>query len=213
MNEVVAEKPAVRAGIERSRRAALRALVPEGFAGLDLLDLGCGAGDFARLLVAEGLDPARLLGVDRDEDRLRLARSRLPAARFVAADLVHHEPAPAATDLVVLSQVLSQIADRDRRHLLDRAVAALRPAGRLLVHDMRLLRPRARRAGLRHFGPRDLRRLAPSGLVLLGLRRLTLLPPLLRVLAPRAPALVTGLERCPFLLGHWLALLGRSDER
>lgn len=61
----------------------LDALPPLG--GRTVLDLGCGVGDVAALLVARG---ARVLGVDGNEGLLREARARrLPNAEFRQADL------------------------------------------------------------------------------------------------------------------------------
>ncbi|MEZ5332775.1 MAG: class I SAM-dependent methyltransferase [Thermoanaerobaculia bacterium] len=53
--------------------------------GALVMDLGCGGGDVAEVLVARG---ARVLGVDLDEELLTAARARgLPGAEFIAADL------------------------------------------------------------------------------------------------------------------------------
>ena len=59
----------------RSRRiAAVRPFLGTG----TVLEIGCGTGPLAPLI-----DPAKYLGVDRDDESIAIARKRLPAHRFV----------------------------------------------------------------------------------------------------------------------------------
>ena len=53
-------------------------------AGQRVLDLGCGVGDVTARLARLG---ARVIGVDRDEDLLAVARARWPDVRFERADV------------------------------------------------------------------------------------------------------------------------------
>ena len=48
-----------------------------------ILDVGCGTGEHARLLTERGF---HVHGLDINEDFLRLARSKVPTARFHCAD-------------------------------------------------------------------------------------------------------------------------------
>ena len=60
------------------------------------MDLGCGPGEVAELLVGRG---ARVVGVDLNEELLAAARAReLPGAEFIAADLREPFRVPAAVD-------------------------------------------------------------------------------------------------------------------
>ena len=58
-----------------------------------ILDLGCGPGHFAELLVSQGFDPARYLGVDFSQVAVAHAKARVPGATFKQAEL----PAPLST--------------------------------------------------------------------------------------------------------------------
>jgi SAM-dependent methyltransferase len=60
----------------------IRALHP---AARDVLDVGCGTGEHARLLTTE--HGFAVDGIDINADFLRLAREKNPAGRFVAADM------------------------------------------------------------------------------------------------------------------------------
>jgi SAM-dependent methyltransferase len=96
-------------------------------AGLAVLDLGCNEGFFCGEAVRQGA--RRVLGIDRDDRVLALARSRFPAAEFrqgtwwdipdetfdviLLLSAIHYEPDPAA--------------------LLDRLAGHLAPGGTLVI--------------------------------------------------------------------------------
>ena len=92
-----------------------------GANGLDLekdrvLDLGCGPGHFAELLVSRGFDPNRYMGVDFSEVAISQAFMRVPGALFVADELPTnlkrlietHEPT-VITALEVIEHVSSEV--------------------------------------------------------------------------------------------------------
>ncbi|WP_116952345.1 class I SAM-dependent methyltransferase [Jiangella endophytica] len=100
--------------------------------GLDVLDLGCGAGHYAAELVKLGA--VRVVGVDGSETLLRAAQQRLGGR----AALHHHnleEPlaflADQSFDLAVMALVYHHIDARAQ--LLDELRRVLRPDGTLLV--------------------------------------------------------------------------------
>jgi SAM-dependent methyltransferase len=94
-----------------------------------VLDLGCGAGRFVRVLAEAGADP---VGVEIAEGALARARRNLPGADLRLAEpdgtlpLAHGE-----CDLVWCSEVLEHVADT--AYLLTEARRVLRPGGRLLL--------------------------------------------------------------------------------
>lgn len=100
--------------------------------GLQVLDLGCGAGHYAAELL--NLGAARVIGVEGSETLLRAARQRLGDA----AVLHHHDlEEPLAFlekqsfDLVVMALVYHHIDAREQ--LLAEFRRVLRPGGALLV--------------------------------------------------------------------------------
>ncbi len=96
----------------------------------EVLDLGCGTGiPIAKLLVDRGAD---VVGVDRSIRLLELARSNVPAAKFVCGDVETYD-VEGSFDGVVLWDVIFHIERHKHRNILERIAGSLRPGGHLLV--------------------------------------------------------------------------------
>jgi SAM-dependent methyltransferase len=101
------------------------------------LDLACGEGQNAIWLASRGWE---VTGVDFSEVAIQKARARGERdgvdARFVCADLVEYEAAPASSDLVLVMYL--HIPSARRRVVHEMAVAALAPGGTFLLlgHDL-----------------------------------------------------------------------------
>lgn len=105
---------------------ALRGALPP-LAGIDILDLGCGFGDFARWARGEGA--ASVTAVDLSERMLEQARARTqdPAIQYQCAGIEDFQPPAAAYDLAVSSLALHYV--EDYAAAAARVFAALRPGG------------------------------------------------------------------------------------
>jgi SAM-dependent methyltransferase len=116
-----------------------RAGITSGF----IVEVGCGSGAATRALVAAG---HRVLGLDASPEMVRLARRRVPHARFAVGRLPDAS-LPPCDAVAAVSEVLNYMNGRaafDR--FFRRAFAALRPGG-LLVFDVREPAGDARRSG------------------------------------------------------------------
>jgi SAM-dependent methyltransferase len=197
---------------ERAQRfldgVAREGLTP--LAGSQILDVGCGTGQWLRELIHWGADPERLCGVDLLPDRIAIARTKLPASvRLEPADGAQLPFDDARFDLVLQSTVFSSILDRAvRQRVAAEMRRVLRPGGAIVWYDARVRSP-----GNRSFvgiGRREIAALFPG--CRMRLTSLTLAPPLARWLAPRSRAACQVLGRVPILRTHWLAFI-RSDQR
>ena len=105
---------------------ALRALLPP-LAGLDVLDLGCGDGSFARWCVEQGA--RQVVGMDLSRRMLDLAAERTSDSRirFLRGAIEHAAFASAAFDLVVSSYALHYV--EDYTSATARVFGWLRPGG------------------------------------------------------------------------------------
>lgn len=96
-----------------------------------VLDLGCGCGvPVARVLAGAG---HRVTGVDISEVQVSRARTLVPAARFVQADVTRAEFGDDSFDAIVSFYALIHVPVADQAGLLRRAGRWLRPGGWLLV--------------------------------------------------------------------------------
>lgn len=109
---------------------ALWALLPPSLAGLRVLDLGCGFGDFARRARDRGA--ASVLGLDISERMLAEAAAHTSDAAIAYRRQAIEDLAvrPGSVDLAVSSLALHYVADY--RAVLTRIAAALAPGGRFV---------------------------------------------------------------------------------
>lgn len=99
--------------------------------GARVLDLGCGAGVPAAKLLADA--EFEIIGVDISEVQIERARSLVPGATFIRADMATWESAPASFDAVVSFYALIHLPLEDQRRLIPRLVRWLTPDGYLLA--------------------------------------------------------------------------------
>jgi cyclopropane fatty-acyl-phospholipid synthase-like methyltransferase len=109
------------------RLGELLTLLPER---PDVLELGSGAGVRSTRILSRR---ARLVGVDISAEQVRRARERVPAARFLHANLTELELEPASFDAVVAFYVLNHVPREKLGELLRRSAEWLRPGGYLLA--------------------------------------------------------------------------------
>jgi SAM-dependent methyltransferase len=173
---------------------------------LDILEIGCGDGANLAMLVEEGADPARIIGIDIFPPSVAAARLRLPRVRLEVADASSFCLGPASVDLVILYTVFSSIRDdRVREAISARITKMVRPGGSVLWYDFFIKNPRnphTRAIPLaeirRHFGSFEIH-----------VERITLFPPIARLLGPGAAWLYPILAGVPLLRGHYLGLFRR----
>ena len=100
-----------------------------------ILDLGCGYGVAAHWLL-QSTDQREVLGMDYDEDKVRVAGRSAPdhpRLRFEVRDIL--EGAYPAADVVLLLDVLHYWRPERQAEVLRKARAALRPGGILVLRD------------------------------------------------------------------------------
>lgn len=194
-------------------RAAARALAEAGTfprRGDPCLEIGFASLGWLADLLAWRLRETDLHGLELDPARVAIARESFPAADLRVGDATSIPWPSDRFTLVVASTLFSSILDEGMR----RAVAAeisrvLRPGGALLWYDLRVDNPSnrnvrgIRRAAVRALFPR-LREAA--------MRTTTLLPPLIRLLAPRARVAAELLETVPFLRTHNVGVFVKGER-
>lgn len=145
--------------------------------GKRVLDLGVGTGALSLQLARSG---AWVTGIDFSQHMLTIARSKMPQATFICADLAQGLPEQVKRttfDAVVSSYALHHLDERGKLRILQEAMVCLVPAGRLIVADIMFrtaddreacrLRSGNRWDGSEHYSTADalLPALAQAGLV------------------------------------------------
>jgi ubiquinone/menaquinone biosynthesis C-methylase UbiE len=171
--------------IQEQEREMLALLERRGFTELDrqkILEVGCGAGYWLRELMKWGASPENLTGVDLLPDRIELARRLCPAGVSLQCGSAAHLSFPDASfDLVLQSTVFSSILDdRMKQAIAAEMLRVLKPDGVILWYDSCVNNPR--NPHVRGIKKPEIQQLFPG--CLLELRRITLAPPLSRLLAP-----------------------------
>ena len=189
--------------IHSRERALAKLLDLEGlpsFAEIKVLDVGCGSGSELVQWSQYGVPPKHLCGVDLLWDRLRSARERAPCLLFVQADAERLPYASATFDVVMQATVFSSILRHEqRKHLAFEMRRVAKPGGLMIWYDFiwNPMNPQTR-----GIGKREIQRLFPG--CVCRFRRITLAPPLARLVVPVSWLLACLLEALPFLRTHYL---------
>lgn len=135
------ENPRVKCMV-RQRRRALKAMLGSfgvsDCAGLDILDVGCGAGQVLETFTQWGAEPTRLHGLDLMENRIEIARRLLPASHFHCGNAEGLPYGDERFDLVMHFTVFSSILDKSmRRNLAAEMLRVAKPGALLVWYDMR----------------------------------------------------------------------------
>ena len=199
-------RPDVWQSVQERQRATLRLFAREGLSDLSalrLLEVGCGAGGNLLELLRLGFAPGNLSGIELLPERFAMAREVLPTAlNLIEGDALLADVAPASLDIVFVSTVFSSLLDDAfQQRLADAMWRWLKPGGAVLWYDFTLDNPRNR--DVRGVPLARVRALFPQGRV--KAQRVTLAPPVARLVCRLHPALYTAFNLLPLLRSHVLA--------
>jgi SAM-dependent methyltransferase len=189
-------------------RNVLTALRRSGFWPLGakrLLDVGCGTGYWLRCLIAWGAQPQHLAGIDLLRNRvLDATKLSPPQVGLSCGSAVALPFRSESLDLVLQFTVFTSILDPDVRHrVADEMVRVLKPDGAILWYDFCV--ENARNPDVRSVKAAEIRQLFPTCSVKLA--RVTLAPPLTRLVAPLSWTLCALLNLVPPLRTHYLGVI------
>lgn len=187
-------------------RACAALLLSAGAFPLDraqILDVGCGQGQWLLEFLRWGATVAKLHGIDLLPERIVQARERLAGAELRSGDARQLPWGPGTFDLVSQFTVFSSVLDREVQQQMAREMLrVLRPGGRILWYDMRRSNPRR---AVRGVSRKEVRHLFPG--CKYRFLNATLAPPIARVVARRSWAAAFALESLPFARTHLAAVI------
>lgn len=197
--------------IQERERRVLSSLARAGWSSLQavrILDVGCGAGFWIRDLIRWGADPRHITGVDLLEPRVKEARCLSPeGVTILCRNAAELEFPDESFDLIIQSTVFTSILNRDVQQRLAREmVRVLRPNGLILWYDFHMNNPR--NPDVRGVTSREIQQL--FGDCTIELSRMTLAPPVTRMLAPLSWFACQLLSAVPWLCTHYLGTIRKS---
>jgi SAM-dependent methyltransferase len=203
-------RPEVNHWLQERQRALLALLAAAGIdsvTGLRLTEVGCGAGGNLLGLLQLGFAPEHLQGIELLPERHAQARCRLPAAvQLWQGDALAAPVEAGSQDLVLQATVFSSLLDASfQQRLADTMWRWLRPGGAVLWYDFVFDNPR--NPDVRGLPLRRVQSLFRDGR--LNARRVTLAPPLARVVCRLHPSLYGLFNALPWLRTHRLVWVGK----
>jgi SAM-dependent methyltransferase len=193
---------------ERAVLAALRRAGMVPLAGREILDVGCGGGQWLADFETWGADRARLAGIDLIPGRVEAARARLTPGADVRQGDAGELPWPDGRfDVVLQSMLFSSVLEASMRTAIaGEMMRVLAPGGVIVWNDFFVDNPRNR--AVRGVRRAEIASLFPGFRV--DRRRITLAAPIARRLAPRSELAAIVLEALRVLNTHYLCVLTRE---
>lgn len=192
--------------LERTLLALLKRHKFTALSEKKVLDIGCGTGGHLRRFLDYGALPANLSGIDLMAPRIEQARRLHPDIHWSIGSAHELPYADATFDLVMSFVVFSSILDESLRQKIANEMWRVRkPGGLILVYDFVYSNPG--NSAVVGVNQRKVQQLFQRPGVRYDFRRLTLAPPVSRIVAPRAYWLANTLELCGILNTHMLSII------
>jgi len=193
-------------GLERNMLALLKKHGFTQLADKKILDVGCGGGMQLQRFLAYGAKPANLSGIDLIPARIEQARSLNPSIDWQVGS-AHQLPYPDRSfDLVTLSVVFSSILNKSlRQSIADEVWRARKPDGLILCYDFAYSNPR--NPAVEGISRQRMQYLFKREGAHFDFRRVTLAPPISRLIAPRARWLASALEHLKIFNTHLICII------
>jgi SAM-dependent methyltransferase len=175
-----------------------------------ILDVGCGSGNHLRRFLDYGAVLANLSGIDLMAPRIEQARQLHPGIDWRIGSAHHLPYADATFDLVMSFVVFSSILDESlRQKIVHEMWRVLSPGGLILIYDFMYSNPK--NAAVIGVNQHKVKQLFHRPGVRFDFRRITLAPPISRIVAPRAYWLASTLEQCQILNTHIIGIIDLED--
>jgi len=172
-----------------------------------ILEVGCGTGSQLREFIKWGARPENITGIDLLVDHIAEARYVCPeAVRILSGNATELAFPDATFDLVVQFTVFTSVLDSLTKQLVaSEMLRVMKDDGFILWYDFHVNNPW--NPDVRGVKRREITQLFPDCRI--QLQRITLVPPLGRLLAPYSWLACYVLGKIPWLRTHYIGLISK----
>lgn len=172
------------------------------------LEIGCGTGYWLRAFLQWGALPENVFGIDLLPERIEQARKLCPhGVRLQCGSAAALDLPDASFDIVLQSTVFSSILDPEmKQRVAEEMLRVVKPGGFALWYDFFVDNPG--NPDVRGVRKGEIRQLFPGCQI--HIRRITLAPPIGRLVGRYSPLLYTLLSRTKILCTHYLSLIRKN---
>ncbi len=203
-------KPSTLFTIQQREKNILRILSSAGILELHdkkIFDLGCGNGSVLRDFVRFGARPENCFGQDLLPDRIEEARKLSPNMNFLCKNAERLPHNDRIFDIVLCFTVFTSIFDFSmKNNLADEMLRILKPGGLILWYDFLVNNPQ--NPDVRGLKKKEIHSLFPECDIFL--KRITLAPPLTRMLVQFSWLACYCLEKMKLLNTHYLGIIRKK---
>jgi len=170
-----------------------------------VLEVGCGSGDVLRDFIKWGARPENIVGIELLPERLAEAVELCPKGINIHQGNAAEMPFPDKSfDVVLQSTVFTSVLDTSMKEALASEMCrVLKPDGLILWYDYHMNNPR--NPDVKGVKRQEIHSLFPKCEILL--QRITLAPPISRLLAPYSWLLCYLLSKLPWLCTHYIGVI------
>ena len=199
--------------MQERERYFLRLLAKTGCRALDkhkILEVGCGNGELLRDLIKWGARPENTFGIDLIPERIVDAKNLCPQGISIQQGNAAEIDFPDQTfDLVFQSTVFTSVLDSQIKvRIALEMLRVAKPDGIIFWYDFSVDNPLNK--NVKGVGSREIRRLFQGCDIVL--KRITLAPPIARLLAPYSWLVCYFLSKVPLLCTHYLAAIRKGTK-
>ena len=197
--------------VQQRERDVLAVLKQNGFCSLkekSILEIGCGTGYWIREFIKWGAKPENITGIDLLPDRIAEARSLCPEGiKLYCGNAANLEFKDSTFDLVLQSTAFTSILDPTmKQQVADEMIRVLKEKGLIIWYDYNVNNPW--NSDVQGVKKREIYQLFPNCRI--KLMRITLAPPITRLIAPYTWLACYLLERVPWLCTHYLGVIRKG---
>ncbi len=182
--------PSVYMSQQEKDRALIKLIVKADLLPVDqkrVLEVGCGSGGNLLKLIELGFNPENLVANELLEERVQIARKRLPqVVPIIPGDATEIDLPPESFDIVLQSTVFTSLLDNDfQQKLADTMWQLTKPGGGIIWYDFIYNNPS--NPDVRGVPIKRIKELFPKGRMMIW--KVTLAPPISRLVTRVHPSL------------------------